>query len=151
MYVFDRKTQVSVYQDGILARAYKISGTSTAAASDIDTGLPATIGQDPTGLYQETGSGEIDDLGVWRRALTPLEAASLYTAGLNGQSFEDQPPLGNSKIIINTSGSNIQLLWERGTLQQAGSLSGPWNDVGAPATSPLTVTPTETRFYRIKP
>jgi len=151
VYVFDRKTQVSVYQDGILARAYKISGTSTAAATDIDTGLPATIGQDPTGLYQETGSGEIDDLGVWRRALTPLEAASLYTAGLNGQSFEDQPPLGNSKIIINTSGSNIQLLWERGTLQQAGSLSGPWTDVGAPATSPLTVTPTETRFYRIKP
>jgi hypothetical protein len=113
--------------------------------------LPATIGQDPTGLYQETGSGEIDDLGVWRRALTPLEAASLYTAGLNGQSFEDQPPLGNSKILINTLRSNTKLLWERGTLQQAGSLSGPWTDVGAPATSPLTVTPTETRFYRIKP
>ena len=102
MYVFDRKTQVSVYQDGILARAYKISGTSTAAATDVDTGLPATIGQNPTGLYQETGSGEIDGLGVWRRALTPLEAARLYTArlytarlytaGLNGQSFKDQPP-----------------------------------------------------------
>jgi hypothetical protein len=54
--------------------------------------LPATIGQNPTRLYQETGSGEIDGLGVWRRALTPLEAVSLYTVGLNGQSFKDQPP-----------------------------------------------------------
>jgi hypothetical protein len=75
--------------------------------------LPATIGQEPTGLYQETGSGEIDDLGVWRRVLTPLEAASLYTAGLDGQSFEDQPPLGKSKILINTLRSNTKLLWER--------------------------------------
>ena len=68
---------MSVYQDGNLARAYKISGTSTAAATGIDTELPATSGQNPTGLYQETGSGEIDGLGVWRRALTPLEAVSL--------------------------------------------------------------------------
>lgn len=151
VYVFDRKTQVSVYQDGILARAYKISGTSTAAATDIDTGLPATIGQDPTGLYQETGAGEIDDLGVWRRALTPLEAASIYTAGLNGQSFEDLPPTVGAKVTLSTSGSNIQLIWEKGTLQQAAALIGPWTDVPPPATSPLTVTPTETRFYRVKP
>ena len=151
VYVLDRKSQVSIYQDGILARAYKISGTSTAAATDIDTGLPATIGQDPTGLYQETGAGEMDDLGVWRRALTPLEAASIYTAGANGQSFADLPPLGSANLRITTSGSTVQIIWDLGTLQQAGTLTGPWTDVGAPVTSPHTTTPIETKFYRMKP
>ena len=147
----DRKSQVSIYQDGILARAYKISGTSTAAATDIDTGLPATIGQDPTGLYQETGAGEMDDLGVWRRALTPLEAASIYTAGANGQSFADLPPLGSANLRITASGPTVQILWDQGILQQAGTLTGPWTDVGAPVTSPHTTTPIETKFYRMKP
>jgi hypothetical protein len=151
VYVLDRKSQVSIYQDGILARAYKISGTSTAAATDIDTGLPATIGQDPTGLYQETGAGEMDDLGVWRRALTPLEAASIYTAGANGQSFADLPPVGSANLRITTSGSTVQILWDQGTLQQANAITGPWVDVGAPVTSPHTPTPIETQFYRMKP
>lgn len=151
VYIFNRKTQVSVYQDGILARTYKISGTSTAAATDIDTGLPATIGQDPTGLYQETGAGEIDDLGVWRRALSPLEAASIYSAGVNGQSFADLPPLGQANLRLVGSGSNLQILWDQGTLQQTSDLNGPWVDVALPATSPLTLTPSETRFYRVKP
>ena len=151
VYAFNRKSQVSIYQDGILSRAYKISGTSTAAAGDIDTGLPATIGQDPTGLYQETGAGEIDDLGVWRRALTPLEAASLFAAGANGQSFTDAPPVVSANLRIVTAGSDVQILWDQGTLQQAGTLTGPWMDVGGPVTSPRTVTPIETRFYRVKP
>src|SRR6185295_14524443 len=82
VYVFDRNSQVVVYLDGSVAKTFKISGNSTALAKTVDTGQRATIGQDPTGIYAETGSGDIDDLAVWKRALTPLEAASVYVSGL---------------------------------------------------------------------
>jgi len=58
------------YLDGVLANSTKISGTTLKDAGNIDNGLAATIGQDPTGAYGETGSGDIDDLGVWKKALT---------------------------------------------------------------------------------
>jgi len=58
----------------------------------VDTGNPATIGQDPTGQYKESGSANIDDLGVWRKSLTALEAASIYMAAVsNHLSFTGSP------------------------------------------------------------
>ena len=60
--------------------------------TNVDTGRPAVIGQDPTGKYAETGWADMDDLGVWRRALTSLEAASIYLAGTNHMSFTGSGP-----------------------------------------------------------
>jgi hypothetical protein len=59
--------------------------------------------------------------------------------------------LGQANLRLVGSGSNLQILWDRGTLQQTSDLNGPWVDVALPATSPLTLTPSETRFYRVKP
>ena len=44
------------------------------------------IGQDPSGFYQEQGYYDIDDLGVWKRALTSLEVGAIYLAGTNANS-----------------------------------------------------------------
>jgi hypothetical protein len=92
VHTFDRANGVSVtYLDGVAAN-YTPQAGSIATAGNIDTGQPATIGQDPTGQYPEAGSGDIDDLGVWRRSLTALEAASIYMAGVsNHLSFTGSP------------------------------------------------------------
>ncbi len=143
-YVFDRKSQVAVYLDGSLAKAFKQSGTSTAAAQDIDTGLPATIGQDPSGLYQESGAGNIDDLGIWRRALTPLEVGAIFTAGMNKVSFVGTAV--DPTITINGS----VITYDGGVLQESATLAGPYGDIPG-AASPYTV-PADTgaKFYRVK-
>jgi hypothetical protein len=79
-------------RSSIATPASSRAGTSATAAGNVDTGNWFTIGQDPTGLYGESGAGDIDDLGVWKRALTPLEAAGLYMAGnTSGLSFVGAP------------------------------------------------------------
>jgi len=146
VFVFTRNQQAIIYQNGTNSKSFKISGTSTAAADTVDTGQAAAIGQDPTGIYAETGAGEIDDLGVWKKALTPLEAASIYAAALNGHSFTDAPfSLGIAPV-----GNNVQLTWDVGMLQQATSITGPWTNVGGAVLSPLTVVPSGNKYYRIK-
>jgi hypothetical protein len=93
VHTFDRVKGTVTYLDGVAADFTVEGGTSVAAAGNVDTGNPATIGQDPTGQYPESGSADIDDLGVWHKALTALEAASLYIAGVsNHLSFTGSPP-----------------------------------------------------------
>src|SRR5207244_9943745 len=80
-----------------MATHYSRQATTTTAPFNVDTGNPAIIGQDPTGQYEETGSADIDDLGVWRKALAPLEAASIYMAAVsNSLSFVGTGPVSLS-------------------------------------------------------
>ncbi len=145
-FVFDRAKQVITYLDGSPAKSFKISGTVTGEAKTIDTGLAATIGQDPTGLYQETGAGDVDDLGVWRRTLTPLEVGSIYVAGMNNLSFKGVDP----SLSLQKVGAASELVWDGGTLQQSETVNGTYTDV-AGATSPRAVVgASATMFYRLK-
>jgi hypothetical protein len=149
VHVFDRAAGTSVtYLDGEPNRGVKEGGTTLISAGDIDTGLYATIGQDPTGLYGEAGSGDIDDLGVWRKALTPLEAAAIYIGAIsNHVSFTSAPiaPLTETR-----SGSQLILTWTSGfMLTTATNLNGPWTDVTT--SSPLTINPTAAKqFFRVR-
>lgn len=145
----DRKSgNIVTYLNGIVANATKMDGTSIRDAGSIVTGLPATIGQDPTGSYGETGSGDMDDLGVWKKVLTPLEVAAIYTAARsNNLSFVNLPV---SLSLQNLGGNQLQLTWPTGTLQSADNPSGPYTDLPA-ATSPFVLATTATqKFYRIK-
>jgi hypothetical protein len=50
-----------------------------------------------------------------------------------------------------SSGTNVVLTWNAGTLQQAASVSGPFSDLLS-ATSPYTITPSQpAQFFRVKP
>ncbi len=92
VHTIDRVNGMVTYLDGSAAPYVVEGGSSVAAAGNIDTGRAAVIGQDPTGKYAESGSADMDDLGVWRRALTPLEAGSIYAAGIsNHLSFTGSP------------------------------------------------------------
>jgi hypothetical protein len=92
VHTVDRVNGVVTYLDGVAVNYAVEAGSSAAEAGNIDTGHPATIGQDPTGLYPESGSADIDDLGVWHRALTALEASSIYMAAVSNHLSFIGPP-----------------------------------------------------------
>jgi hypothetical protein len=145
-YVFDRIKGATVYKNGVPATFHKQAGTAAYNAGDIDTGNWLTIGQDPTGLYPEAGSGALDDLGVWRKALTPLEVAAIYTAGVNNKSFVGAP---DSFYMVQYGGS-LKIYWNIGVLQSANNVNGPYTDVPS-ATSPYTVSPAGARaFFKVR-
>ena len=153
VHVIDRGAGTIVtYLDGAVANAaLQPGGTTLAAAGDIDSGLPATIGQDPTGQYGETGSADIDDLGVWRRALTALEAGSIYIAAVSNQLSYASPPLPVLITITTTSKGQLTITWPSGTLQSAATAQGPYTNVtGAVSPYPVTPTPSGQKYYRVK-
>jgi hypothetical protein len=116
---------------------------------NFDTTGNITIGQDPSGTYKVSGAYDIDDVGVWDRALSPVEAESIYMVGTNGQSFDSVVSLG--VLNIAPSGSNLVITWSAGTLMSSSTLNGPWTPV--PGANPPTcaVTPSASQqFYMLK-
>ena len=139
VHTFNRAGNANTYLDGVLVNTLSIAGVG-----NIDTrpNAPASIGQDPTGAYAESGSGDIDDLGVWKRELTPFEATGIYVAGTNGASFTDLTP------TITQSGGFITISWLSGTLQAAGVVNGPYTNT--PNSSPYTFAPAGSQlFFRV--
>src|SRR6202034_1949830 len=124
-------------------------GTTLNASGNIDVPTGATIGQDPTGLYGESGDFDIDDLGVWNRALTPLEAGSIYAAArANGLSFSSVTtvPLQNGLTITPVGVNQIKITWNgTAVLQSATNVSGTYTTIVG-ATSPYTTTASGTKF-----
>jgi hypothetical protein len=147
VHVVDRVAGITTYLDGRPVPFEKQAGTRVSDAGDIDTGYPPIIGQDPSGLYPENGEGDIDDLGIWRRALTPLEATSLYMAATaGGLSFTGTGPEPPS-ISIARSGASLTITYT-GTLQSAPDVTGPYTDVqGAQSPYPVPTT-AEKAFFR---
>jgi len=73
----DRDGKATFYFDGS-----SIGSTSLASIGDIDSGLPTGIGCDGNSAYWF--NGDIDEVAVWRRVLTPEEAGEVYTRGYTG-------------------------------------------------------------------
>ncbi len=104
--------------------------------------VPAQIGTDITSTSGgQNFNGAIDEVAIFKKALTPEELQALYDAALG--SF---PPIS---LKAARSGNNVELTWPVGRLLEAGSVSGPWV-TNATATSPYTVAPAQPqRFYRV--
>jgi hypothetical protein len=143
VHTFDRAGRGITYLNGV-----QVDSRSIAAVGSIDQAARTCIGQDPNGTYGETGEADIDDIGVWRRVLTPLEAASIYIAAAsNGVSFASQSVI----VAIQPAGNQIQLTWGgSGILQAAPEATGTYTNVPG-ATSPYLTSPTGTRrFFRVQ-
>ena len=81
---------ITTYLDGV-----DVDDTSSGSALDVAFVFPTNILQDGTGSYTDQAGGAnwnmcaIDDLGIWRRALTADEITLIYTMGLQGISALD--------------------------------------------------------------
>lgn len=142
---FDRSNAVAVtYLDG-----QQVNSTNLAGLGAFDTTNSISIGQDPTGNYPQTGAADLDDLGVWRRVLSPFEVYSIYYSGTHfGVAFDAYGPVS---LAVNNSGPNAVVIWQAGTLLQGDTLAGPWIPVTGAAPPTYTITPgTGARFYRVR-
>ena len=145
---FLQSAYVYCYVDGVLSnkKAASVAGTwDTSALPFSHTGGPATplqtafavnIGEDGSGIYTDGGSAYninalIDDLGIWRRALTANEAALIYRSGLAGGDLAHAAPV--VALSITRNGDNITITWAGSPtikLQKTTSLApANWTDV----------------------
>lgn len=96
----DRDGRAVAYVDGRSVGSVYM-GSLTGA---LDTGLPTVIGND--GMFgMGVWDGAADDLGIWRRVLTPGEIWSIYSAGLQGTDLAKAPPLPS------LFGSDVDCRW----------------------------------------
>lgn len=78
---FDRAAnRVLAYMDGALAMA---SDLGVNGGASLNAGFNTLVGTSGNGLY--SGTGDVDDLGVWNRVLSADEVAAIYHFGLLGK------------------------------------------------------------------
>ncbi|HYG36100.1 MAG TPA: LamG-like jellyroll fold domain-containing protein, partial [Clostridia bacterium] len=89
---FERTNYGRIYLDGVLIDAANIApdaGKPIGTADTDDLGNRINLGQDGVGDYTDGSSSGIDmlmdDVGVWRRVITPQEVEAIYNAGLSGK------------------------------------------------------------------
>ena len=148
---FDRAGFAVTYLDGV-----PVDSTSIIGGGDMDQpGNTFNIGQDTTGTYPWFGIAGpkaecvIDDLGIWRRALSLTEAQSVYIVGQNyGRSFDAYGPV---QITLKRTSTGLELIWQSGTLESADDLQGAWTPVTGASAPYHALTPAAGRkFYRVK-
>lgn len=80
--------------------------------------------------------GMIDDVAFYNRALTPAQVATHYGASV--------------RLEVTREGGNAVLSWPFGTLQRAGAVTGPYDDVSGASSPYSTPISGATLFYRVK-
>jgi hypothetical protein len=137
-----RSGEARTYLDGQLV------DDRLATSTDLDSPFETVIGQTGTFAYQEPGAFQLDDLGVWRRDLNPIEAYTIWFVGQTyARSFDTFGPV---LLVIRPKGGNFELIWQSGTLLQADTLSGPWTAVPGASAPYQLITPTAVRkYYRV--
>ncbi len=145
VYTFDRTGYAAVYRDGMLDAEMSIASGSEW---NLDTGMPFDIGQ-AGGGYGETGVFEMDDLGIWRRALSAVEAQTIYIVGQDyGRAFDAYGPV---VLTVRPSGDGFDLIWQAGTLLECATVNGTYTPVSGTSPSYHHVTPSAAgKFYRIR-
>jgi hypothetical protein len=100
---------VSFYKDGAVLSSASLA-VVTGPIDTLDLGNAVNIGEDGTGSYTDGGSAEMinvimDDLGIWRRVLSPGEVTAIYTAGLGGTNLAKVPAIVNPYVKSTSPGS----------------------------------------------
>lgn len=132
---------------GAIEYMFNANGMSSATnnyASVVQAiNTPGFIGGD---AHDPNFIGSIDEVAIFKQALTQTQLTNLWTAGVTGTVT--QPA---TTLTIAPSGGNLVVSWNPagGLLLQAASLSGPWTTNNA-ASSPYTITPNgASMFYRV--
>ncbi len=147
VFSFDRAGSAVVYLDGI-----KVDERPMADVGDLTQPQEVVIGQSDNGNYPEAATLEIDDVGIWRRALAGYEAESIYIVGQQyGRSFDQSAPVvTDPQLKIAVNGADLDITWTGGTLESVDALGGNWTPVAGASAPKYTVTPGSTpKFYRV--
>jgi hypothetical protein len=104
---FWRGQVASTYVDGVLVNTTPF--TITGSVDTLDQGFAVNIGEDGTGDYPGPIEALIDEVQLWRRALTAQDVGAMYAKGSAGQeSFVNVTGL-------TPDGANIVITWAGGT------------------------------------
>ncbi len=145
VHVFDRSGDAVTYLDGVVVDTRSMSGIG-----GFDNAAGLSIGQDPSGTYGEKATGDLDDLGIWRRALSEYEAKSISIVGKLGRSFNSVGAEAVSMTVLLTP-NGLVISYSSGTLESAAKVDGPWSTVIGASAPTATLTPIGDQvFYRVK-
>ena len=145
---FWRGAVTATYLDGAL-----VSSIPLLITGSVDAGFDTNIGQDGPGDYAGvTITAKVDDVALWRRALSAQEAAriagaagdlsTLMTAQLKVSTFT----FANGNLQISVTGASGTARLQRRASFDAGTQ---WEDVG-PATATMQIpASTGNAFYRV--
>jgi hypothetical protein len=85
---FERSNVGRIYVDGVLVNTTSVAPNAGAQRGSVDTsslGLNWNLGQDGAGDYTDGNAAALemvmDDLGMWRRVITPQEIEAIYHGG----------------------------------------------------------------------
>jgi hypothetical protein len=132
--------KMNLYLDGVLV------ATNNMAGSDL-TLIQADQGLIGASLFGDPDvAGSIDELRVWRGALSPAQVAATHFAG------PSSVPNFNVTLTAQLSGGNLIVTWPAGTLLQAPSVTGPWTPVSgaAPPSYSVPISGAPIKFYRVQ-
>lgn len=115
VYVMIPGETVKVFVNGQPATVLDISGVTIVdefGRGSLDTTYPLYIGQAGGGYPGSGGEGYsmsmlIDDLGIWRTALSDIEARSIYHSGEHGNSFDEKKPDIPAQITVDPKSATI--------------------------------------------
>ncbi len=142
---FDRSGDAATYIDSALVDVRSIAGTW-----NVNSPYAINIGQ-ASGAYPEDGTFQIDDVGIWRRALSSYDVLSIYNAGQDAhQSFDVYGPV---KLTITPAGADLFVAWQAGTLESNTNLQNRngWTTVQGASAPVFRVTPSPgSVFYRVR-
>lgn len=85
----DRDGVATFYQDGSSLGSVSIAGSGNIDTNALDPPLTTNIGQDGAGDYGPKLTHNLDDLGVWRRALNAAEVLTIAKLGRSGTSLSE--------------------------------------------------------------
>jgi len=174
---FNRNGNAGLYVDGRLIQVVYLAspnstfgGVYTPTTIDNDPSNPRTrtatawnIGEDGSGLYTSVGNGHdgpgisvtnacIDDVGIWRRTLSPGEVLAIYTAGNAGNPLDTAVPIPSAHPLdptIAVSGNSVSVIKGNTMLFSAPALTGPWAEIpSARGTNVYQEAPGAQKFFR---
>ena len=149
VHVATRAANVATYLDGV-----QVDSEAISFVGNINNTNAAVIGQDPTGAYPVAAQADLDDVGVWRRALTQLDISGIYLAGVsNSVSFASTVIVPVALQVQQVGPGQYQIVWTGtgGTLQASPDVLGTYTNVpGATSPYPLPTSSGPQLFYRLK-
>ena len=153
---YDRGVAARTYIDGVLTAVTPIG--NNVASIDAPAGLAWNLDQDGTGAYASgITNALLDDVGIWRRVVTPQEVASIYAQGQAGLDLSTATTVTIGSVTIVPAGASVTLNWTAATgvkLQRTTNLAATpivWEDVpGTTGVGTITLPATGTAtFYRL--